>query len=93
MSELKSANLNNSDSIPSKQEEIDNATRDAYLYATGIIVIVVSVTFVHAWAFYFAQNTGMQMRIIATGAIYHKVTEHLVAYMLSEKIFISDIKT
>ena len=66
--------MNNSDGIASKQEEIDNATRDAYLYAAGIILIVVTVTFVHAWVFYIAQNTGMQMRIITTGAIYHKVT-------------------
>ena len=85
MSELKSNNLNNSDSIASKQEEIDIATRDAYLYATGIILVVLGVTFMHAWAFYLARNTGMQMRIIATGAIYHKVAKHLVAYMLSEK--------
>ena len=73
MSELQSNNLSNSDSIASKQEEIDNATRDAYLYATGMILVVLGVTFMHAWAFYLAQNTGMQMRIITTGAIYHKV--------------------
>ena len=93
MSELRNDTLNNSDGlIASKQEDIDNATRDAYLYATGIIVIVVSVSFIHAWAFYLAQNTGMQMRIIATAAIYHKVTKHLLAYLLSER-FIPDIKT
>ena len=77
--------MNNSDSIASKQEEIDTATRDAYLYAAGIIVIVVSITFVHVWVFYLAQNTGMQMRIITTGAIYHKVTKHLAACVLLEE--------
>ena len=74
LSELKGSGMNNSDTlITSKQEEIDDETRNAYLYATGMILVVISVLFVHAWAFYYAQNTGMQMRIIATGAIYHKV--------------------
>ncbi|XP_065919842.1 ATP-binding cassette sub-family C member 4-like isoform X2 [Dysidea avara] len=61
------------DSIKSKQEEIDDATRDAYLYAVGMIVLMVLIGITHAWAFYLAQNMGMQMRIIATGAIYNKV--------------------
>ncbi|XP_065919840.1 ATP-binding cassette sub-family C member 4-like [Dysidea avara] len=60
------------DSITSKQEEIDDATRDAYLYAVGMILIVVCLTFVHGWGFHIALNTGMQLRIITTGAIYHK---------------------
>ena len=74
LSELRSNNLSD---IASKQEEIDIATRDAYLYATGIIIVVITVTFVHVWAFYFAQNSGMQMRIITTGAIYHKVAMNI----------------
>ena len=61
------------DSITSKQEEIDDATRDAYLYAVGMILIVVCLTFAHGWGFHIALNTGMQLRIITTGAIYHKV--------------------
>ena len=92
MSELNSDNMNNSDSIASKQEEIDNATRDAYLYAAGMILVVLSIMFLHAWAFYLAQNTGMQMRIITTGAIYHKVTKHLVAYILLEEFHLQILK-
>ena len=61
------------DSITSKQEEIDDATRDAYLYAAGLTVLMVLVGVTHAWGFYFAQNMGMQMRIVTTGAIYNKV--------------------
>ena len=61
------------DSITSKLEEIDDATRDAYLYATGMVVIMVCTGITHAWAYYLAQNMGMQMRIITTGAIYNKV--------------------
>ena len=67
-------NMNSSnDSITFKQEEIDNATRDAYLYALGIILVVLSVAIIHARGFYCAQNAGMQARIITTGAIYNKV--------------------
>jgi len=62
-----------SGSIPSKQEEIDDATKDAYLYAIGVILVVVTVAVIHAWGYYLAQNTGMQARIIAVGAIYNKV--------------------
>jgi len=62
------------DSIASKQEEIDDATRDAYLYAVGMIIVAVCLTFAHGWGFHIALNNGMQLRIITTGAIYHKVT-------------------
>ena len=62
-----------SGSIPSKQEEIDDATKDAYLYAIGVILVVVTVAFINAWLYYLAQNIGMQARIIAVGAIYNKV--------------------
>lgn len=93
MSALRNKNniLNNSDdigvAITSKQEEIDGATRDAYLFAMGMIIIVLSVTFVHAWGFYLAQNIGMQMRIIATGAIYHKVNWTLNGIQLLSLFF------
>ena len=76
LSELRSNNFSTS-SMASKLEEINIATRDAYIYATGIIIVVITVTFLHVWAFYFAQNSGMQMRIITTGAIYHKVTMNI----------------
>lgn len=66
--------VNNSDNlIVSKQREIDEATRDAYLYGTGMIVIVICMMFLHAWAFYLGLNIGGQLRIITMGAIYHKV--------------------
>ena len=61
------------DFIISKQREIDNATRNAYLYAVVMIVVVLCVTFMHMWAFYIGQTLGMQLRIITMGAIYHKV--------------------
>ena len=65
---------NDSDNlIMSKQKEIDEATRDAYLYAVGLVVTTVCGIFLHVWAFYFGQNIGMQVRIITVGAIYHKV--------------------
>jgi len=61
------------DSITSKQEEIDDATKDAYLYAIGLIVTVMCAIVAHAWGFHTALNYGMQVRVIATNAIYHKV--------------------
>jgi len=69
LAELRSTN----NSITSKQKEINDATRNAYLYATGIILAVLCTMFLYMWAFYIGQNMGMQVRIIATGAIYHKV--------------------
>jgi len=66
------------DSITSKQEEIDDATRDAYLYAAGLVIIMLCVGLTHAWAYYFAQNMGMQMRIVTTSAIYNKVMRLVV---------------
>lgn len=72
LAELRIAN-NSDDLIASKQQEIDEATRNAYLYATGMIVAVICGVFLYVWAFYFGQNIGMQVRIITMGAIYHKV--------------------
>ena len=74
------------DSIKSKQEEIDDATRDAYLYAVGMIVLMVLIGITHAWAFYLAQNMGMQMRIIATGAIYNKVLRLILILLYHRQI-------
>ena len=67
-------NMNGSDDlIASKQKEIDDATTGAYLYATGMILVTLCGMFMYAWSFYFGLNMGMQVRIIAMGAIYHKV--------------------
>ena len=73
LSELRNGNYSD-DVIASKQEEIDDATRDAYLYATGMIVVTICGMFMYAWSFYFGLNIGMQVRIITMGAIYHKVS-------------------
>ena len=64
---------NNSELINSKQEEIDLATRDAYLYAAGMLSAALSVALLHAWSFYLSHKIGMECRIILTGAIYTKV--------------------
>ena len=71
LAELRSAN--DLDNITSKQREIDDATRNAYLYAAGMIVVTICGIFLHVWSFYIGQNIGMQVRIITIGAIYHKV--------------------
>ena len=73
LEELKSNDTVSDSLITSKQREIDDATRDAYLYALGMIVVTVSGIFFHVWSFYWGQNIGMQVRIIMVGAIYNKV--------------------
>ena len=76
-------NMSSTDSsITSKQEEIDDATRDAYLYAVGLIGLMILIGITHAWAFYLAQNMGMQIRIVTTGAIYNKVLGLIVKRLL-----------
>ena len=72
LTELRRANYSDN-LISSKQKEIDDATRDAYLYATGVIAVVMCRVFLNIWSFYFGQTIGMQVRIITMGAIYHKV--------------------
>lgn len=59
--------------IQSKQEEIDTATRNAYLYAAGMLSASLTVAILHAWIFYLSHKIGMMCRIILTGAIYTKV--------------------
>ena len=73
LDELRSNGSVSDSLITAKQKEIDDATRDAYLYALGMIVVTVSGIFFHVWSFYWGQNIGMQVRIIMVGAIYHKV--------------------
>lgn len=64
---------NETELIHSKQEEIGMATRNAYLYATGMLLASLTVAFLHAWNFYLSHKIGMICRIILTGAIYTKV--------------------
>ena len=72
LAELRSTN-DSDNLIMSKQKEIDDATRNAYLYATGMIVVTICMMLLLVWQLYFGQNIGMQVRIITMGAIYHKV--------------------
>ncbi|KAL5477508.1 hypothetical protein EMCRGX_G024318 [Ephydatia muelleri] len=51
-------------------------TTRAYLNATGLVVISVSLSLVHAHTYLIAQKLGMMASIILTGAIYQK-TLHL----------------
>ena len=84
LAELRSTN-DSDNLIMSKQKEIDDATRNAYLYATGMIVATICGIFLHVWSFYIGQNIGMQVRIITVGAIYHKVcTTYIIK--LSSKV-------
>lgn len=76
---------NKSDLIHSKQEEIDTATRNAYLYAVGMLSASLIVAMMHAWNFYLSHKIGMMFRIILTGAIYTKVI--LLTLICNESVF------
>ena len=66
-------NSNNTELVTLKQEEIEVATRDAYLYALGMIVASYSIAVNHTWVFYSLDRIGMIHRIVLTGVIYQKV--------------------
>ena len=73
-------NSNNSELMTQKQEEIEVATRDAYLYALGMIVASYSVAVNHTWVYYSLDRTGMVHRIVLTGVIYQKVCLWILLY-------------
>ena len=64
---------NDSSLMNSVEEEINVATRDAYLYAAGITAIGFVVAVLHSWVFYLSGTTGMKYRVLLTAAIYEKV--------------------
>ena len=67
--------LNNSELVNLKKEEIQMATRDAYLYAMGMTLLTLCSVFSFTWTFYSAHVLGMMHRIVMTGAIYSKVCQ------------------
>jgi len=74
LSLLKAAN--NSELVIQKEEDITVATRNAYLYAAGIVMIACYALFIYAWTFYIAYQIGMMHRITMTAAIYSKVEKN-----------------
>ena len=74
LSILITRNSNNSELVTLKQEEIEMATRDAYLYALGMIVASYFVAVNHTWVFYISNKIGMMNRIVMTAAIFKKVS-------------------
>ena len=71
LSALRNGNI--SELVVLKEEEIKLVTRDAYLYALGMIVASYSVALLHTWVFYNLDKLGMIHRIVLTGAIFQKV--------------------
>ena len=70
-------NDNNSELVALKEEEIRTATRDAYMYAVGMIVASYVVAVNHTWVFYNSHKIGMMNRIVMTAAIFRKVKLYL----------------
>ena len=75
-------NSNNSELAALKEEEIKIATRDAYLYALGMIVASCTVAVHHTWVFYNSHKIGMMSRIVMTGAIFKKVIFTFISTMI-----------
>jgi ATP-binding cassette subfamily C (CFTR/MRP) protein 4 len=48
-------------------------TRDAYLYAAGLVSMSLFVTVIHGHGFLVGQKAGMMARVMCTNAIYQKV--------------------
>ena len=66
-------NSNSSELVVLKEEEIKMVTRDAYLYALGMILASYYAAVHHTWVFYVSHQLGMMHRIAMTGAIFRKV--------------------
>ncbi|XP_065897567.1 ATP-binding cassette sub-family C member 4-like isoform X2 [Dysidea avara] len=64
---------NNSELVDQKEEDIQTATRNAYLYAAGITVLTFFSVLLGIWVFYVSQMNGMMCRIVMTMSIYSKV--------------------
>jgi len=64
---------NDTNLIDVVEEDINVATRNAYLYATGITLTAFTLSMIHAWVFFLGSSTGMKSRILLTAAIYDKV--------------------
>ena len=65
--------MNDSSLVNTVEEEINLATRDAYLYATGLTALSFVLAISHAWIFYLGGTIGMKFRVLLTAAIYEKV--------------------
>ena len=73
--------LNNSALVNLKEEEIQMTSRNAYLYAIGVILLTSASVFSFTWTFYYAHLLGMMHRIVMIGAIYSKVSIMCISVM------------
>ncbi|XP_065902754.1 ATP-binding cassette sub-family C member 4-like isoform X2 [Dysidea avara] len=64
---------NDSTLVNALEEEIELATRNAYLFAAGITVFGFVIAVTHAWIFYLSGTAGMKFRVLLTAAIYEKI--------------------
>ena len=71
--ELSILKRDNQSDVDEKEEEIQVATRNAYLYAGGMSLFGFALAITHAWTYYGSNVLGMKHRILLTTAIYDKV--------------------
>ena len=72
LSALRNDNNTDSELINSKEEEIQISTKNAYLYAVGMVIVAFILALNHAWGFFFSGILGMKNRILLIAAIYEK---------------------
>ena len=82
-------NENNTESIKSKEEEIQIITRNAYLYATGMAIIAFIITLSIAWTFLLSETLGMKHRILFIAAIYEKVSTYIAMCFVSLYVYVA----
>ena len=71
--ELSLLRASNNSELVDQKEDIQTATRNAYLYAAGITVLTFFSVLLGIWVFYVSQMNGMMCRIVMTMSIYSKV--------------------
>ena len=74
-------NDNNSGVFVVKENRITTITRNAYFYATGMMLSMLCILIKHTWVYYWSDKVGMMSRILMTGAIYRKVCVSIALYI------------
>ncbi|XP_065897574.1 ATP-binding cassette sub-family C member 4-like isoform X2 [Dysidea avara] len=74
--ELSLLRASNNSELVDQKEDIQTATRNAYLYAAGITVLTFFSVLLGIWVFYVSQMNGMMCRIVMTMSIYSKCCPH-----------------
>ena len=73
-----------------EEDSTPELTRNAYLYALGLALGILIFPFIHAHGYLIGFKMGMDLRIVATSAIYQKVLPG--TYYFKEHTYYSETK-